>query len=188
MLSPLLNALKFCGLSIVVCAVLYPAAMLVVAQAVVPEQCGGSLVRDAKGTIVGSRFVAQAFTKPGYFWPRPSACGYDASASAGSNLSPKNPAVGERAAAIIESLDLGDESTPADLVTSSGSGLDPHVSLASARAQIARVAFARGIDQNAMRELVDRLSDRLPLEDGDDASLVNVLEINLALDESFPGS
>lgn len=137
----------------------YPALVTGLAQAAFPDQANGSLIRDGE-RVVGSALIGQATRDPGSFWSRPSATlavPFDAAASAGSNLGPSNPALRDAVAARIEALRAADGTAgplPADLVTTSGSGLDPHVSPAAAYHQAARVARARGLSEAAVRELV----------------------------------
>jgi K+-transporting ATPase ATPase C chain len=170
----------------------YPLLFTGFAQVVFPGRADGSLI-ERDGTVVGSRLAAQAFAKPEYFHPRPSATApeYNAAATTFANLGPTNPdlaqAVRERAAAILalgrpydSGLEIGD--IPVDAVTTSGSGIDPHISPANARLQTARVAEVRGLSQDRVDELIDDATDGRWLgvfgEPG-----VNVLELNLALDE-----
>ena len=165
--------------------VVYPLAVTAFAQVVAGDRADGQLVR-VDGEVVGSRLIAQEFTQPQYFHPRPSAAGYDASASAGSNLGPTNPelldAVASRVEAYRDLNGLPDSvAVPVDAVTASGSGLDPHISPANARLQAARVAEARSLDVDAVFDLIGEHTDGRPLGIlGDDA--VNVVELNLALD------
>lgn len=165
---------------------LYPLVVTVLARAAFPRQAAGSMI-EADGQPVGSALVGQPFTQPGYFWGRPSATSpvpYNAAASGGSNLGPTNPdltkAVGERVAA-LQKADPGIGPVPADLVTASGSGLDPHISPAAAEVQVRRVAQARGLPEDRVRELVARHTE------GRQWGLfgeprVNVLRLNLDLD------
>jgi K+-transporting ATPase ATPase C chain len=176
----------------VVFGLLYPIAFTGFAQVVFPNRADGSLV-ERDGKVVGSRLAAQAFTKPEYFHPRPSATSpeYNAAATTFANLGPTNPdlakAVRERAIAILAleqpynaGLRIGD--IPVDAVTTSASGIDPHISPANARLQTARVAEVRGLTPEQVAELVAEHTDGRFLgifgEPG-----VNVLELNLALDE-----
>lgn len=165
-----------------ICSLLYSLVILGIGKVVTPGTADGSLIRSSEGKIIGSRLIAQSFTRPDYFWPRPSAANYDAAASGGSNLSPANPELSKRAGEIIKGM-AGDPAVkiPADLVTASGSGLDPHITLASAEYQAERVAKARGISIDRVRVLLGNSAHR---SGGALASepLVNVLLINMALD------
>jgi K+-transporting ATPase ATPase C chain len=127
--------------------------------------------------------LSQRFTRPEYFWPRPSAVDYNASATGGSNLSPTNPKITERAKEIVARLrPSGDMQVPADLVTTSGSGMDPHITLAAAKLQVPRVAAARELSANLLEQLVRDQADPPTFSALRGEPLVNVLELNLALD------
>jgi K+-transporting ATPase ATPase C chain len=181
----LLTSLRLVLLSMGVCCVMYTAALLAFGQAVVPDQAEGSLVRDAEGRIVGSSRIAQGFTRAEYFWPRPSAVNYDAAGTGGSNLSPANPKVTDRARAIIERLAPREgERVPADLVTTSGSGIDPHISQEAARFQVPRVAAARGRPAAEIEALIRENLQAQSLRVFGGEPVVNVLELNLALDRA----
>jgi K+-transporting ATPase ATPase C chain len=183
MLADIFRSLRLVALTIAVCVVAYPLGILAVAAVAAPEARMGSLVHAADGRVVGSRLIAQGFSSPQYFWPRPSACDYNATGAAGSNLSPTNPAITERAKAAIAKLEAtAEHPVAADLVTTSGGGLDPHISLAAAENQVARVAKARGMSETTVGELVAQHAARLPLSASPSTKLVNVLELNLALD------
>jgi K+-transporting ATPase ATPase C chain len=170
-------------LTVATCSVLYPAAILGFAAATVPEKRQGSLIRNEAGDVVGSRLLAQECTRPGYFWPRPSAVNYNAAGAGGSNLSPASPKLAERAVAIVARLNLpADRRVPADLLAASGSGLDPHITLAAAMLQAPRVAQARGLSEETVRGLVRQHAESSPPAAVRGWSLVNVLELNLALD------
>ena len=165
----------------------YPLAVTGIAHLLFPHQAAGSLiVRDGK--IIGSELIGQPFDTPQYFWSRPSATAplpYDAAASSGSNLGPTNEVLLKAVQARIEALKAADPDNPAripvDLVTASGSGLDPHISPAAADYQVRRVARARGLDEPALRRLVAR--HRRGRQWGVlGEPRVNVLELNLALD------
>jgi K+-transporting ATPase ATPase C chain len=170
---------------------IYPMLTTGVAQLVFPFQANGSLIQQNE-KLVGSALIGQQFTEPKYFWGRLSATGtypYNASASSGSNLGPLNPAVADNAKARIDALAKADhdaglkqtKSVPIDLVTASGSGLDPHISVAAADYQLARVANVRGIPEEAVRKLVAANTQTNWLGLFGDPH-VNVLKLNLALD------
>ncbi|MFV0524960.1 MAG: K(+)-transporting ATPase subunit C [Acidimicrobiales bacterium] len=183
--AQLVASLRIVAVMTVVLGVIYPLAVTVFAQVAVGGRADGQLV-EVDGTVVGSRLIGQAFTGDEYFEPRPSAAGYDAASSAGSNLGPTNPdligAVTDRVTDYRARNGLAEGvPVPVDAVTASGSGLDPDISPANARLQAPRVAAARGIGVMTVLELVDEHTDHRPLGVlGDDA--VNVLELNLALD------
>lgn len=181
------TALRLVIATLVICCVVYPVGILVFATAAVPQQRLGSLIEGRSGVPAGSRLVAQPFHRPEYFWPRPSAAGYDASAAGGSNLSPHNPLLRERAEEILNRLALPQESpVPAELVAASGSGLDPHISLPAALVQVPRLANCRRISENSLRQFVRQHAEwNAPLALGGEP-LINVLRLNLALDEAYP--
>jgi K+-transporting ATPase ATPase C chain len=168
----------------------YPFAITGIAQVVFPGTADGSLVTDSSGNTIGSKLIAQPFTDPKYFWPRPSAAGadgYDAAASSGSNLGPTSQKlrdqVTERAAALRDAAGLpADADVPAELVTASGSGLDPDISPDSAKFQAQRVADARGMSLDSVLKLIDDHTEGRTLGVLGQAR-VNVLELNMALDE-----
>jgi K+-transporting ATPase ATPase C chain len=174
MRSDLLASLRLAGVTIAICVVAYPLVILTFATVVVPDARMASLVVNSDGRVVGSRLVAQSFSRPEYFWPRPSAVDYNATAAGGSNLSPANPAIRERAEEVISRLELpSDTQIPVDLVTASGAGLDPHISLAG--------AMARDLDEDEVRRLVDQIAEEIPLM-ANAEHIVNVLELNMALE------
>ena len=174
----------------VVCCGLYPLVVFGLGQALFRDKANGSLIVAANGTIRGSTLLGQGFTDPKYFHPRPSAAGngYDAVASSGSNLGPTSQkladAVKDRVATYRAENGLGpNDPVPADAVTASGSGLDPHISPRNAELQVPRVARARGIPPGQVRALVTQYTDGPDLGVLGDAA-VNVLRLNLALDQS----
>jgi potassium-transporting ATPase KdpC subunit len=166
--------------------VAYPLLVTGVAQAAFPRQSNGSLI-ERNGAVLGSTLVGQPFDDPKYFWSRPSATTpvYNAQSSGGSNLGPTNPALRDAAKARVDALHAADpdakDLVPVDLVTSSGSGLDPHISPAAALYQVHRVAKTRALPEETIRELVNRFTEH-PFLDLFGEPGVNVLELNLALD------
>jgi K+-transporting ATPase ATPase C chain len=159
-----------------------------IAQVAFHNKANGSLIVDQDGTVHGSKLLGQGFSDAKYFHPRPSAAGngYDAANSGGSNLGPTsqklNDAVKDRLAAYRTENDLKEtDSVPADAVTASGSGLDPHISLRNAELQVPRVAKARGLDAEKVRALVRQNTDSPDLGVLGDPG-INVLKVNLALD------
>ncbi len=169
---------------------IYPALVTLLSQLIFPEQANGSLLKDKAGQAVGSALIGQTFSDPKYFWSRPSATSpysYNAGASSGSNLGPTNPALTEAVAARIQALKAADPENqtpvPVDLITASGSGLDPHISLAAADYQLQRIAKVRKISEAKVRDLVTANTEgRHWAVFGEPR--VNVLKLNLALDQA----
>jgi K+-transporting ATPase ATPase C chain len=183
-MSDFTTSLRLFVLSLVVCSAAYPAVILGFGAIAAPEARQGSLIRDKKDAVVGSRLLAQQFTRPEYFWPRPSACDYSASAAGGSNLSPTNPTITKRAKQIISRLQPQEgELIPSDLVTASGSGMDPDITLSAALFQARRVASARRLPLESVEQLVRDCADSPTLALFGGEPLVNVLRLNLAVDE-----
>lgn len=175
----------------VLMGLIYPLAVTGIARLVFPRQSNGSLI-VRNGQTVGSSLIGQSFDDPKYFWGRLSATGpypYNAAASSGSNLGPTNPSLLEAVKARIAALKTADPANtqpiPVDLVTASGSGLDPDISIAAALYQIPRVAKARGLGETVVRALVDKFTQGRQLGFLGE-SRVNVLELNLALDGIKP--
>ena len=188
MLRSIRPAIVMVALFTLLLGLAYPLAVTGVAQAVFPDQANGSLIRDADGQVIGSALIGQSFNAPGYLHPRPSAAGagYDASASSGSNLGPLNPDLIARVKTDAEALrtEAGGAVVPADAVTTSASGLDPHISPAYARLQIARIASARGVGEAQVREVIGQhVEGRTFGVLGQPR--VNVLLTNMALDARF---
>jgi K+-transporting ATPase ATPase C chain len=186
MLTQLRAAVVLLGALTVVTGVAYPLLITAVAQAAMPHQANGSLI-ERDGKPIGSSLIGQPFDDPRYFWSRPSGTSpaYNGQASTATNLGPTNPALTDAVKQRIDALRAADprnqDPVPVDLVTASGSGLDPHISPAAALFQLARVARVRGLPVHRVRELIDAHTEGPQLgffgEPG-----VNVLQLNLALD------
>jgi K+-transporting ATPase ATPase C chain len=169
--------------------VIYPLAVWCVGQAIFPYQANGSLIKNANGRIIGSELIGQGFSSAGYFHSRLSAAGngYDAGSSGGSNLSPTNQKLIERVKADVSSLQSENPNTPipADLVTTSASGLDPNISLAAVEFQVPRIAKERNISEVVLRQIVARFTKARQLDIFGEPR-VNVLLLNLELDKQLP--
>jgi potassium-transporting ATPase KdpC subunit len=160
------------------------------AQVMFPDKANGQLIRNQDGIVIGSRLIGQPFSSPGYFRSRPSAAGangYDATASSGSNLGPTNPKLVDRVKSDAEKLQSENpgKQVPVDLVTTSGSGLDPHISPAAAEFQVPRVARERGMTEEELRHVVAAHTEGRQFGFLGEAR-VNVLELNLDLDDEKP--
>jgi K+-transporting ATPase ATPase C chain len=173
----------------VLTGVVYPLAVTGIGRLLFAHEANGSIV-TVKGKAVGSELIGQQFSAPGYFWSRPSATGpqtYNAAVSSGSNLGPLNPALTDAVKARIEALKAADpgndKPVPVDLVTASGSGLDPDISLAAAHYQVTRVAKARNLPPEKLRALIEKYAER-PWLGIFGEPRVNALKLNLALDAS----
>ena len=187
MFNQFLPALRMLVILSVLTGVAYPYLVTGIAQLAFPHAANGSLV-ESGGKVMGSRLIGQPFDDPKYFWSRPSATSpqpYNSMASSGSNLGPRNPALADAVKDRVKALRDADPGNtapvPADLVTTSGSGLDPEISVAAAQYQLPRVAKARGMSEDALRALVNaNTSGRMFGLLGEPR--VNVLALNLALD------
>jgi K+-transporting ATPase ATPase C chain len=183
-----LIALWFTLVTTVLFGILYPLVITGLAQVLFPSKANGQLI-ERNGKIVGSRIIGQSFTGPGYFHSRPSAAGtgYDASSSSGSNLGPTNRTLIDRVKADVAKTEIENRSVPVpiDLVTASGSGLDPHISPAAGEFQVPRVAKERGISEQALHALVQKFAEDRQFGIFGEPR-VNVLELNLELDRTHP--
>ena len=181
------TAIRMTIVSAVILGVIYPLAMTGLAQVIFPGKADGSLVKNG-GQVIGSRLIGQNFTAPKYFLPRPSAAGtgYDAMDSSFSNLGPTNKALADRVQAAVKADIAADPGltfgqVPIDMVTTSGSGLDPDITVANAQAQAPRVAAARGMSVSAVLDMIAKHTSGRQLGFLGEPR-VNVLELNLALD------
>lgn len=177
----ILPSIRLWLVTMMICVVGYTVLVFGFAQVVAPNRANGSML-TVNGQIVGSALVAQDFASPHYVWPRPSAAGYDGMRAMGSNLSPTSDKLTERAKETLARYGASAANpVPVDLVAASGGGLDPHISLAGALYQAERVAAARGVNADAVRRLITQ-SAKAPGGPFAPEPIVNVLELNLALD------
>ena len=171
----------------VLLGLVYPLVVTGLAQVIFPDQANGQLIRGADGTVIGSRLIGQPFSSPGYFRSRPSAASYDAGAYSGSNLGPTNQKLIDRVETGVEKLQAENpgKPIPVDLVTTSASGLDPHISPAAAEFQIPRVARERSMSETELRNIVAAHTEGRQFGFLGEPR-VNVLELNLDLDGKRP--
>jgi K+-transporting ATPase ATPase C chain len=187
----LIQSIRVAAVTLVLTGLAYPLAMTGLAQLLFPHRAGGSLVADEKGRVVGSELIAQPFSAAGYLQPRPSAAGdkgYDPLASGGSNMGPTSAKLRQRVADEVKRLRAENPeappAVPAELVTTSGSGLDPHLSPGAAAWQAWRIAAARGVERQRVLGVIEELTEGRDLGFLGEPR-VNVLAVNLALDRRF---
>jgi K+-transporting ATPase ATPase C chain len=185
-MQALLASLRLVVATMLVCVVGYALAILAIGQTLTPATAQGHLITNAEGVVVGSRMIAQKFTEPGYFWPRPSAVDYNGAGAGGSNKSPTSTDLSDRAIEIVAAYGATmDNPLPPELAAASGGGLDPHITEHAALFQVARVADARGMLPTDVEALV-RAQSFAPGGILTPDRLVNVLELNIALDATAP--
>lgn len=188
MFNELKRGILFTAVTMVLFGGGYHVVIWGIGRIVFPEQAEGSLLRRADGTVIGSRLIAQAFTRPEYFQPRPSGVNYNAASTGGTNYGPSNPnhlrAVRERLEAVTQREGAALIKVPSELVTASGAGLDPHIPPSAADLQANRVASARGVSLEHVRALIEAHTEA-PTFGFLGRARVNVLELNLALDISL---
>ena len=186
----LITAVLMTVVTTILLGLLYPLAVTGLAQVIFPDKANGQLIRGSDGALIGSRLIGQPFSSPGYFRSRPSAAGatgYDATASGGSNLGPTNQKLIDRIKADAEKWQVENPGRPVpiDLVTSSGSGLDPHISPAAAEFQVPRIAGERGMTEAEVRTMVTAHTEGRQFGFLGEPR-VNVVELNLDLDRTRP--
>jgi K+-transporting ATPase ATPase C chain len=188
MFKEIKQAFLFTAVTMVLLGGAYHLVFWAIGQAVFASQAEGSLIRRADGTVVGSRLIAQKFTRPEYFQPRPSGVDYNAASTGGTNYGPSNPdhlkAVQERLEALTKQEAVSANQVPSEMVTASGGGMDPHIPPAAAELQVARIARSRTVDPARVRALVSAHTEP-PTFGFLGRARVNVLELNLALDQAF---
>lgn len=188
MFDEIKQGIRFTVITMVLFGGVYHLTLWGIGQAAFPSQAEGSLIRRADGSVIGSRLIAQKFERPEYFHPRPSGVDYNGASTGGTNYGPSNPdhlkAVQARLDAITTEERVARSDVPSEMVTASGGGLDPHIPPAAAEIQVTRVASARGVSVERVRELVQAHTEA-PALGFLGRTRINVLELNIALDESL---
>ncbi len=188
MVKEIRQGILFTFVTMVLLGGVYNVLLVVIGGAMFPAQAEGSLIRRPDGTVIGSRLIAQKFTRPEYFQPRPSGVDYNAASTGGTNYGPSNPdhlkAVQERLDAVMAQEKVTAGQVPSEMVTASGGGMDPHIPPGAAELQAARVATARGVAIDRVREVVQAHTEP-PTFGFLGRARVNVLELNLALDQAL---
>jgi len=191
MIRELKQGVLFTAVTLVLFGGVYHVVFWAIGRVAFPAQAEGSLIRRADGTIVGSRLIGQKFTGPEYFLPRPSAVDYNAASTGGTNYGPSNPdhlkAVRERLDAVTRQEGIAPGQVPSEMVTASGAGLDPHIPPNAAELQARRVALTRGVPVERVRDLIQQHTEG-PTFGFLGRARVDVLDLNLALDESLGSS
>jgi potassium-transporting ATPase KdpC subunit len=184
MMNHIISSGKSMLLTLLICCILYPSIILMLGHIFIPFKAEGSLIKNNSGITIGSELIGQKFTSPSYFWSRPSAVDYNAAGSGGSNLATTNPALRERMQKSIAMLDNhSKQQIPLDMVTASGSGLDPEISIEGAYYQADRVAHTRKTDVQNINKLIKQSVSK---SDFNKSAIVNVLELNMLLDKEIP--
>lgn len=185
-METLITSLRLAVATLLICVAGYSTVIWALAQIVSPDTARGSLIRNESGQVIGSRLIAQKFTREACFWPRPSAVDYNAEGAGGSNKSPTSSDLTERARqTVAQYRATAGNPLPAELAAASGGGLDPHITEAAASYQSARVAKALGLNKEQMNQLIAQHAFR-PGGIFTPGRIVNVLELNLALDRAVP--
>jgi K+-transporting ATPase ATPase C chain len=183
----IMSSIRITVVSMAICVGGYTGIVWAIGQTITPETAEGSLITRADGTVIGSRQLAQAFTQPQYFWPRPSAVDYNGAGAGGSNKSPTSTDLTERATELVAAYGATTGNPlPAELAAASGAGLDPHITERAARYQVQRIAQARNVPIDRIEQIIDR-NAFAPGGGFTPDRLVNVLEMNIALDNNPAG-
>lgn len=185
LVANLLPTIRLSFVCLILCSVIYPLTVTGISHTLFPEQAEGSLVKDTSGAVIGSKLIGQTFSDPALFQGRISSIDNDASGSGTPNYGPSNPELISRTKEAIDAQQIANPNSsavPDDLVTNSGSGLDPHISVEAAEFQVPRIAEVTGISEEALYTLIEK-HQTSPLEELLGAPAVNVLQLNLDLQE-----